>query len=229
MFEELKERVFKANIELFKKNIIIYTWGNVSEIDRKNNIIAIKPSGVPYEDMKVDDIVVIDINGIVIDGNLKPSSDTLTHLEIYKNFKTINAITHTHSIYATAFAQAGVDIKPFGTTQADYFCGSVKVTRELKKEEVENNYELNTGKVIAETNFNPELTPAILVKSHGPFVFGKNALDSVQNAVILEEIAKINHITLQLNQNTTKIKEYILNKHYKRKHGKNAYYGQKSP
>ncbi|WP_284454183.1 L-ribulose-5-phosphate 4-epimerase [Campylobacter lari] len=229
MLDKLKEKVCEANIELFKQKIVLFTWGNVSEIDYESNLVAIKPSGVSYNTMKPEDIVIVDLKGNVVEGHYKPSSDTLTHLEIYKNFKEVKSVAHTHSTYATAFAQAGKEIELFGTTQADYFCDNIKVTRTLSEEEVKSNYELNTGKIIVETLRNQQImsTPAILVKSHGPFIFGKDAIDCVFNAVVLEEIAKMNFITLNLNPNTCRISNYILNKHYQRKHGGNSYYGQK--
>ncbi|MCH5323525.1 MAG: L-ribulose-5-phosphate 4-epimerase [Helicobacter sp.] len=227
MLEHLKEKVCQANIELYQQKIVIFTWGNVSEIDEENNLVVIKPSGIPYNKMNPKDMVVLNLKGDIIEGHYKPSSDTPTHLELYKNFPQIKSIAHTHSTYATAFAQAGIEIKALGTTQADYFYQNICVTRELSKEEVENNYELNTGKVMIETLKNKDIiaTPAILVKSHGPFIFGKDALNCVHNAVVLEEIAKMNFLTLCLNPNVNEISKYILDKHYLRKHGKNAYYG----
>ena len=229
-FEKLKKEVYKANMDLVKYNLVIFTWGNVSGKSDDGKYMAIKPSGVPYEKLKWQDIVVIDIaTGKVVDGKLKPSSDTDTHLEIYRNFKDIKGITHTHSTYATSFAQAGKSIGAYGTTHADCFYGNVLCTRDLTKKEVEDRYELNTGKVIAETikknKINPIHTPAILVKNHGPFTFGKSAADSVYNAVTLEEIAKMNINTLLLN-NKPNMKQYVLDKHFYRKHGKNATYGQ---
>ena len=230
-FEKLKKEVYKANIDLVKYNLVIFTWGNVSGKSSDSKYMAIKPSGVQYEKLKWQDIVVIDINtGEVVDGKLKPSSDTDTHLEVYRNFSDINGITHTHSTYATSFAQAGKPIVAYGTTHADCFYVDVLCTRDLSKKEVENDYELNTGKVIVETikkhKVEPLHTPAILVKNHGPFTFGKNAADSVYNAVTLEEIAKMNINTLLLN-NKPSMKQYVLDKHFYRKHGKNATYGQK--
>lgn len=232
MLEKLKEKVCSANIELSRKGIVIYTWGNVSEIDAETKLVVIKPSGVPYETMTPDDMVVLDLEGSVIEGHYNPSSDAPTHLEIYRNFPEIKSITHTHSTYATSFAQSGTPVSAFGTTHADYFYGDVPVTRELSTDEVASDYELNTGKVIVETikrlNINPMDIPAILVKSHGPFIFGKNAENCVHNAVVLEEIAKMNFLTLNLKAQTQSIPQYLLNKHYLRKHGKNAYYGQKT-
>lgn len=229
MLEKLKEQVCAANIELFKRGIVIFTWGNVSEIDEETKFVVIKPSGVPYETMKPDDMVVLNLEGRVIEGYYNPSSDAPTHLEIYKQFSEVKSITHTHSVYATAFAQAGMEIPAFGTTHADYFYGNVPITRELNEIEVSTDYELNTGKVIVETLKNKNINdiPAILVKSHGPFIFGKNAQDCVHNAVVLEEVAKISYLTHNINPNTSKIPDYLLDKHYLRKHGVNSYYGQK--
>lgn len=227
MLENLKKEVCEANIELFKRGLIIFTWGNVSAIDEKSELVVIKPSGVPYENMKPNDMVVLNLKGEIIEGKLKPSSDTKTHLELYRNFKEIKAIAHTHSTYATAFAQAGKEIEILGTTAADYFYESIKLSRDLREDEM-NEYELNTGKVIVESLKDKDIlaSPAILVKSHAPFIFGKNIFDAVHNAVVLEEIAKMNFISLSLNPNSTKIKQFILDKHYLRKHGKGAYYGQ---
>lgn len=227
MLEDLKRRVCEANLDLFNKGVVIYTWGNVSEIDRTTNLVVIKPSGVSYDNMKPEDMVVVDLDGNVVEGKWNPSSDTATHLELYKNFKGIGGITHTHSINAVAFAQAGLGIPALGTTHADYFYGGVPCTRELTKDEVENEYEKNTGSVIVETikDTNVMAVPAILVKNHGPFTWGKNAADAVYNAVVLENVADMALKTLQINSNST-MNNYILDKHYNRKHGKNAYYGQ---
>lgn len=230
MLENLKKLVCEANLELVKKNIVIYTWGNVSGIDREKNLVVIKPSGIEYDNMTPDDMVVVDLfSGKVIEGKYKPSSDTLTHLEIYKVFKNINGITHTHSINAVAFAQAGLDIPALGTTHADYFYGNIPCTRELTEDEVNTRYELNTGKVIIETlktrNIDPSAVPGILVKNHGPFTFGKDAKQSVYHAVVLETLSDMCIKTLFLNKNSN-MQQYILDKHYFRKHGPNAYYGQ---
>lgn len=228
MLEVLKEKVCKANIELFNKKIVIFTWGNVSEIDLESQLVVIKPSGIPYETMSPCDMVVVNLEGHIIEGHYKPSSDMHTHLELYRNFSEIRSVAHTHSTYATAFAQAGVEIEALGTTQADYFYKNIKVTRDLNKEEIQNNYELNTGKVIVECIQKEDIlaTPAVLVRSHGPFIFGTDALNCVHNAVVLEEIAKMHYITLNLNPNIHTISQDILDKHYLRKHGKNSYYGQ---
>ena len=227
MLESLKEEVFKANLELVKYNLVIFTWGNVSA--REGDYVVIKPSGVDYDTMKADDMVVLDLDGNRIEGKYNPSSDTPTHLELYKAFPEIKGITHTHSNYATSFAQAGKSIEAFGTTHADYFYGDIPVTRYLTKEETEIDYEKNTGKVIIETFKNKDYMaiPGVLVRSHGVFSWGKDAHNSVHNAVVMEELAKMNYQTLVLNQGDNKLPQYTLDKHYNRKHGKNAYYGQK--
>ena len=226
MLEQLKKEVYDANISLVRYNLVIFTWGNVSA--RQDNYIVIKPSGVKYSEMKPEDMVVLDINGNIIEGKYRPSSDTPTHLELYKAFPKIKGICHTHSTYATSFAQAEKEIDCFGTTHADYFYGAIPCTRELTKKEVEQDYEINTGKVIIETFKGKDYSaiPGILVNSHGVFSWGKNAEDSVNNACVIEELAKMNLNTLCLNSNKKTIPQYILNKHYMRKHGKNAYYGQ---
>lgn len=231
MLESLKERVYQANLELVRKNVVIYTWGNVSGIDREHNLVVIKPSGISYDVMTAEDMVVVALNtGEVVDGKWNPSSDTPTHLELYRAFKDIGGITHTHSVNAVAFAQAGRDIEALGTTHADYFYGAIPCTRELTKEEVEFDYEINTGKVIVETiskrKYSPMTIPGVVVKNHGPFTWGKDAMDSVHNAVVMETIADMNLKTVLLNPNSS-IQQYVMDKHYNRKHGKNAYYGQK--
>lgn len=228
MLEDLKQKVYEANMMLHYHKLVIFTWGNVSGRS-DNNLIVIKPSGVSYEVMKPEDMVVLDIDGNVVEGNYNPSSDTPTHLELYKNFKNINGICHTHSCYATSFAQAGMDIKAFGTTHADYFYGSIPCTRLLTEEETENNYEKNTGKVIIEKFLSLDYTrmPGVLVRQHGVFTWGKSAYYAVHNAVVMEELAKMNYLTLNLNPDNNELPQYISDKHYNRKHGKNAYYGQK--
>ncbi len=227
MLEQIKKRVFEANLKLKNSGLVVLTWGNVSEIDRNSGYIVIKPSGVDYSIMTEKDMVVVDMEGNVIEGNLKPSSDLPTHIEIYKAFKDVGGITHTHSRMATSFAQAGVAIKAFGTTHADAFYGSVPVTRKLTKEEIEGEYEKETGKVIVEAfrNINPNDIPAVLVNSHGPFTWGKDALKSVENAIILEEVAFMAFNTISLNKDAT-LQQELLDKHYLRKHGAKAYYGQ---
>ena len=227
--QKIKEDVFKANLDLVKYNLVLFTWGNVSQFDRENKFVVIKPSGVDYCNMTAEDMVVVDLEGKVIEGKYRPSSDTPTHLELYKKFESIGGITHTHSTYATAWAQSGRDIPFYGTTHADYFYGAIPCARALTKEEVESEYEKNTGKVIIErfAKIKPVEIPAVLVKSHGIFTFGKNADNSVYNAVVAEEVAKMAVITEQINGNIKPADDYLLNKHYLRKHGKNAYYGQK--
>lgn len=230
MLEQLKQEVCEANLELHKRGIVIYTWGNVSGIDRASGNMVIKPSGVAYENMTAEDMVVVNVQtGETVEGKWKPSSDTATHLELYRAFPEIGGITHTHSVNAVAFAQAGLAVPALGTTHADYFYGDVPCTRELTEQEVKEAYEINTGKVIVETlsSLDAEImaVPAILVKSHGPFTWGKNAADSVYHAVVLETVAEMATKTMQLNPQS-ELKQYVLNKHYFRKHGVDAYYGQ---
>lgn len=230
MLEALKKQVCDANLELVRQGIVIYTWGNVSGIDRKLGVVVIKPSGVDYDGMTPEDMVVVDLNsGSTVEGKWKPSSDTATHLELYKRYPAIAGIVHTHSVNAVAFAQAGLPIPALGTTHADYFYGDIPCTRELNKEEVEEAYELNTGKVIIETNdtleINPMTAPGIVVKNHGPFAWGKNPANAVYNAVVMEKVAEMDLKTLLLNPNAF-MAQYVLDKHYCRKHGQNAYYGQ---
>ncbi|ACZ01767.1 L-ribulose-5-phosphate 4-epimerase [Streptobacillus moniliformis] len=231
MLEKLKEEVFKANIELPKRGVVIYTWGNVSGIDRETNLVVIKPSGVDYENMKASDMVVVDLDGNVVEGHLKPSSDTPTHIELYKRYKEIGAIVHTHSSHAVMWAQAGKDIPAYGTTHADYFYGNIPCTRKMFENEIKNDYEKETGSVIIETleerNINPLDIPAVLVHSHGPFTWGKNPAEAVHNTVVLEQVAKMAIMTEVINPNVNKMQQELLDKHYLRKHGKNAYYGQK--
>ncbi|MBK7107009.1 MAG: L-ribulose-5-phosphate 4-epimerase AraD [Ignavibacteriae bacterium] len=229
MLSKLKKEVLEANLNLVKYGLVILTWGNVSGIDRKNNLIVIKPSGIEYDKIKISDMVVVDLEGNIVEGKKRPSSDTLTHVEIYKFFPQIGGITHTHSNYATIFSQACRGINCIGTTHADHFNGTIPVTRFLTKAEVQNNYELNTGKLIVSTlkNTNPLNNPAILVAGHAPFVFGKNAYESVKNSLILERIAEMNLKSYQLNPNLKDLPKYISDKHYNRKHGPDSYYGQK--
>lgn len=231
MLEKLKEEVFKANIELPKRGVVIYTWGNVSGIDRETNLVVIKPSGVDYENMKASDMVVVDLDGNVVEGHLKPSSDTPTHIELYKRYKEIGAIVHTHSSHAVMWAQAGKDIPAYGTTHADYFYGNIPCTRKMFENEIKNDYEKETGSVIIETleerNINPLDISAVLVHSHGPFTWGKNPAEAVHNTVVLEQVAKMAIMTEVINPNVNKMQQELLDKHYLRKHGKNAYYGQK--
>lgn len=231
MLEELKKQVCDANLELVRRGVVIYTWGNVSGIDREKGLVVIKPSGVDYSGMTPDDMVVVELStGKTAEGKWKPSSDTATHLELYRRFEKIGGITHTHSVNAVSFAQAGTDIPALGTTHADYFWGAVPCTRELTEKEVKDAYEVNTGKVIIETvenrGYDPMAVPGIIVKNHGPFTWGKNAAESVYNAVVLETVADMAFKSLMLNRESS-IKQYVLDKHYERKHGANAYYGQR--
>lgn len=228
MLEQLKKSVCRANLELEKHNLVIYSFGNVSGIDRKKGIVAIKPSGVPYEKLTFDKIVLLDLQGNVIEGKLRPSSDTPTHLELYRSFSAIGGVCHTHSTYATMWAQACREIPPFGTTAADYFYGAVPVTKPLTNSQIKNDYELNAGKVIVKRfkNINPLEMPACLVACHGPFTWGTSPEKAVENAVILENTAKLAFGTVMLNLDIEPISKVLLDKHYFRKHGKNAYYGQ---
>jgi L-ribulose-5-phosphate 4-epimerase len=230
MYQALKERVLNANLLLPKYHLVTFTWGNVSEIDREKGVIAIKPSGVEYSNMKLDDIVVVSLMGDIVEGKLNPSSDTATHIELYKAFPQIGGIVHTHSRYATIWAQAELDIPALGTTHADYFYGDVPCTRELTDSEIAIDYEKNTGLVIVEEfkrrGLDPVAMPGAIISGHAPFCWGKNALDAVHNAVVLEEVAMMALATRQLNQ-TIKIQQTLSDKHYFRKHGANAYYGQK--
>ena len=230
MLEELKEQVCEANLELNRRGIVIYTFGNVSGIDRKAGLVVIKPSGIAYDIMKPEDMVVVDLKtGDTVEGKWKPSSDTKTHLEIYRAFREVGGIAHTHSINAVAFAQAGMDIPALGTTHADYFYGAIPCTRELAKEEVEEAYELNTGKVIVncikERGIDPIAVPGIVVKNHGPFSWGKDTAAAVYHAVVMEAVAEMALKTLLMNPQAS-MQQYVLDKHYMRKHGPGAYYGQ---
>lgn len=229
MLEHLKEAVLEANLELPKRGLVTYTWGNVSGIDREKGLIVIKPSGVPYEELKAEHMVVLDLDGNQVEGKLRPSSDTPTHLVIYRAFKDIGGIVHTHSQWATVFAQAGKDIPALGTTHADYFYGEVPCTRKMSPEEILDDYEKKTGDVIVETfkDKNPVHIPGVLVNNHGPFSWGKDAHEAVHNAVVLEEVAKIAFHTLLLMPGIGPIDQVLLDKHFLRKHGANAYYGQK--
>lgn len=230
MLQRLKQEVFEANMLLPKYGLVTFTWGNVSAIDRAKGVVVIKPSGVSYETMKVSDMVVVDLSGKIMNGNLKPSSDTSTHLELYRNFKNIGGIVHTHSSWATVFAQAGKGIPPFGTTHADYFEGEIPVTRKMTDTEINGEYELETGKVIVERlkGMNVDHNPAVLVNSHGPFTWGKDAQEAVHNAVVLEEVAKMAFYTQVLlgGDNPQQMQLELISKHFFRKHGAYAYYGQ---
>ncbi|MCD6354756.1 MAG: L-ribulose-5-phosphate 4-epimerase [Prolixibacteraceae bacterium] len=227
MLEQLKEQVLQANLDLVKHGLVTFTWGNVSGIDREKELVVIKPSGVSYDKMKSKDMVVLNLYGQVVEGNLKPSSDTQTHLVLYRQFKNIGGVVHTHSSWATSWAQAGKGIPVIGTTHADYFYGEIPCTRKMTKEEINGDYELETGKVIVERfeNIDSDSVPAVLVNNHGPFTWGTDANNAVFNAVVLEEVAKTTFLALQLNSDA-KMEQTLLNKHFLRKHGKNAYYGQ---
>lgn len=229
MLESLKAEVLKANLLLPKYGLVVFTWGNVSAIDREKGLVAIKPSGVEYDAMTADDIVIVDLDGKVIEGKLKPSSDTPTHLELYRKFPDLGGIVHTHSRWATIFAQAKQPIKAYGTTHADYFYGEIPCTRLLSEAEIAGDYELNTGKVIVETftNIDPDFVPGVVVASHGPFAWGKDALDAVHNAVVMEEVAMMDWHAKQSNPLLEPMQKELLDKHFLRKHGKNAYYGQR--
>ena len=228
MLEKLKEEVLKANLLLPKYNLVTFTWGNVSGIDRERGLIVIKPSGVEYDDMKAEDMVVVDMDGSIVEGSLRPSSDTPTHIELYKAFPNIKGVVHTHSRMATSFAEAGLSIRPFGTTHADYFYGEIPCTRSLSKEEIESEYERNTGVVITETfkDLDPDAIPGVLVRNHGPFTWGTSPSNAVHNAAVLEEVAYMAYYAMTLNPEINNVDSYLLDKHYYRKHGKNAYYGQ---
>jgi L-ribulose-5-phosphate 4-epimerase len=229
MLEELKKEVFQANLDLVKQGLVIFTWGNVSGVDREKGLVVIKPSGVSYETMKPEDMVVVSLEtGKVVEGDLNPSSDTPTHLVLYRAFQNIQGVVHTHSTYATAWAQAGKDIPNIGTTHADYFYKAVPCTADMTKEEVEGKYELETGNVIVKRfeGINPDHTPGVLVKNHGPFTWGTSPANAVYNAKVLEQCAKMAFISFAINPETT-MNPLLIEKHYSRKHGPNAYYGQK--
>lgn len=228
MLEELKEIVYKANIELPRRGLVTYTWGNVSGIDRASGLFVIKPSGVEYEELKPADMVVMDLEGNRVEGEYNPSSDTATHLELYKAFPNIGGVVHTHSPWATSWAQAGRSIPCYGTTHADYFYGEVPCARGLTREEIENDYEKHTGMVIVETfvGRSYEHTPGVLCANHGPFTWGKDANEAVHNAVVLEEVAKMAVQTERLRPHDANAPGYLMDKHFYRKHGDKAYYGQ---
>ncbi|MBO4444552.1 MAG: L-ribulose-5-phosphate 4-epimerase [Bacteroidaceae bacterium] len=240
MLEELKEKVCKANLDLVKHGLVIFTWGNVSAIDRASGLVVIKPSGVSYDNMKPSDMVVVDLDGKVVEGDLNPSSDTPTHVVLYRAFPNIGGVVHTHSTYATAWAQAGMDIPNIGTTHADYFHDDIPCTRNMRRSEVFGEYEKETGNVIVERfkKMNPDDTPAVLVRNHGPFTWGTDADNAVHNAVVLEQVAKMAYISSDINTAgklsgiyisdfVPKMNKLLIEKHYSRKHGPNAYYGQK--
>lgn len=230
MLEKLKEQVWKANLQLPAHGLVVFTWGNVSGIDRESGLFVIKPSGVEYDQLRPEDMVVMDLNGNKVEGELNPSSDTPTHLELYRNFPTIGGVVHTHSRWATIWAQSGRSIPAFGTTHGDYFYGPIPCTRAMTPEEIGGEYELETGKVIVETfqDKKPEDIPAVLVKSHGPFTWGKDCFEAVHNSVVLEELAMMAwHTENTYGVQMQPMQQELLDKHFLRKHGANAYYGQK--
>lgn len=231
MLKSLREAVYEANMELPRRGLVTYTWGNVSAVDRAAGLMVIKPSGVEYEDLSPDKLVVVDLDGRRVEGTLNPSSDTKTHLELYRAFPEIGGIVHTHSAHAVAWAQAGRDIPCFGTTHADYFYGPVPCARALSPEEVEDDYEGSTGRVIVETfrerGLNPVHVPGVICRSHGPFTWGRDAAQAVYHAAVLEEVAKMAIFTVQINPEALPAPQHVLDKHFMRKHGPNAYYGQK--
>jgi len=227
MLEALKKEVFKANLDLVRHGLVLFTWGNVSAIDRTTGLVVIKPSGVSYDEMNEEDMVVVDLDGKIVEGKLKPSSDTATHLVLYRSFPTLGGIVHTHSTYATSWAQAGVDIPNIGTTHSDYFSAAIPCTRDMTPQEIEGEYELETGNAIVERfkDLNPDFIPGVLVKNHGPFSWGKDAHDAVHNAVVMEQVAKMAYIAYGVNPELTMNKN-LIKKHFYRKHGPDAYYGQ---
>ncbi|MEQ9810758.1 L-ribulose-5-phosphate 4-epimerase [Streptococcus jiangjianxini] len=231
MLEDIKEIVYQQNLELPKRGLIKYTWGNVSQVDREKGLFVIKPSGVDYDAMKASDMVVCDFDGNVVEGDFRPSSDMPTHAKIYKYFQDVGGVVHTHSPWAVVWSQAGKDLPALGTTHADTFYGTVPCARFLTQEELDAGYEAETGTVIVETfkerGLKPNEVPGILLQGHGPFTWGKDAEDAVMHAVVLEEVSKMNFFTRQLNPDSPDLPQHILDKHYQRKHGKNAYYGQK--
>ena len=231
MLEELRKQVYEANMELPRRNLVTYTWGNVSGIDREKGLVVIKPSGVEYDELTPENLVVLDLDGNRVEGELNPSSDTKTHLELYKAFPTLGGIVHTHSAYAVAWAQAGRDITCYGPTHAAYFYGAVPCARHLTKEELDEDYEKNTGKIIIDTftdrGIDPVAVPGVICHSHGPFTWGKDAAQAVYHAVVLEEVAKMALLTRQVDSDAAPAPQYLQDKHYMRKHGPNAYYGQK--
>lgn len=229
MLEELKEIVYRANMLLPEHNLITFTWGNVSGIDRESGLVVIKPSGVEYDAMTADDMVVVDLDGNRVEGHYKPSSDTPTHVELYKAFPECGGIVHTHSRWATSFAQAGMNIPAMGTTHADYFYGDIPCTRAMTPEEIKGRYEKNTGLVIIETfkDRNPADVPGVVVFSHGPFAWGTDPFNAVHNAVVMEEVAFMDYHALMLNPEHRDMQSELMDKHYLRKHGANAYYGQR--
>lgn len=231
MLENLRKKVYETNMDLQRKKLVKFTWGNVSGIDREKGLVVIKPSGVKYEELSPEKMVIVDLEGNIVEGDLNPSSDLKTHLELYKAFVSIGGVVHTHSEEAVAWAQAGRDIISYGTTHADYFYGDIPCARSLTEKEVNSNYEKETGTVIIETfrerKINPDYVPGIVVRNHGPFTWGKTPEDAVYHAVVLEEVAKMARKTEQINNAVKRVDQYLLEKHFMRKHGANAYYGQK--
>ena len=229
MLKQLKAKVCQANVDLKTHNMVLYSWGNVSGIDREEGIVAIKPSGVSYNELKAESIILLSLDGKIVEGDLNPSSDTPTHLELYRKFDCIDGICHTHSQYATMWAQACKELPCFGTTHADNFYGNIPVTDLMTKEQIKSDYELNTGRVIVERfkDLDPAQMQAVLVANHGPFTWGKDAAKAVENAVVLEKVAAMALGTLQINPDQQSVSQILLDKHYLRKHGKGAYYGQK--
>lgn len=229
MLEQLKQQVLEANLMLPKYGLVTFTWGNVSGIDREHGLVVIKPSGVPYEELSKDDLVVVDLQGNKVEGRLNPSSDTPTHLALYHAFPNIGAVVHTHSTWATSWAQSGQSIPALGTTHGDYFYGEIPCTRKMMPGEIQTNYELETGNVIIETfaDLDEMQMPGVLVHSHAPFCWGKDAIEAVHNAVVLEEVAEIAHHTMTLNRTASPMDQVLLDKHFLRKHGAQAYYGQR--
>ncbi|HBW6147932.1 L-ribulose-5-phosphate 4-epimerase [Klebsiella pneumoniae] len=227
--QQLKQQVFEANMDLPRYGLVTFTWGNVSAIDRQRGLVVIKPSGIAYESMTVDDMSVVDLQGHVVEGRWRPSSDTATHLALYRRYPDLGGVVHTHSTHATAWAQAGLAIPALGTTHADYFFGDIPCTRALSAQEVDEAYELNTEQVIIETlgEANPLHTPGIVVYQHGPFAWGKDAHEAVHNAVVMEEVARMAWIARGINPQLQPIDSWLMNKHFQRKHGPNTYYGQK--
>ncbi|GEK88827.1 L-ribulose-5-phosphate 4-epimerase [Alkalibacterium putridalgicola] len=230
MLEKLKQDVYEANMALPKHGLVVFTWGNVSGVDREKELVVIKPSGVDYDELSPENMVVVDFDGNLVEGDLKPSSDTATHIELYKNFKDIGGVVHTHSPWAVSFAQAGVDLPAAGTTHADYFYGDIPVTRAMKQAEIETEYEKETGSVIVETfkerNIEPNQIPGVLVNDHGPFTWGTDPANAVYNSVVLEQVAQMTYHGMQLKGESVRMDQTLLDKHYLRKHGENAYYGQ---
>ena len=231
MLENLRKAVYEANMELPRRNLVTYTWGNVSGIDCEKGLVVIKPSGVEYEELSPENLVILNLDGQVVEGDLNPSSDTKTHLELYKAFPQIGGIVHTHSPHAVGWAQAGRDIPCYGTTHADYFYGPIPCARSLTEQEVAEDYEMNTGKVIAETfaqrGLNPVHVPAVICRSHGPFTWGRDAAQAVYHAVVLEEVARMALYTIAVDPDAAPAPQHVQDKHFMRKHGPNAYYGQK--